>query len=146
MTVYRAHTTRGRLEVQDGQGNPVVFTTAPALYEMTNEEANTLRRKWGDRVVCSVMDDPPETSDEDQAITGPSPSGRVRPQESEPEATAEATEPEAPSEPEGEKGDPETSAEETSADAAAEVAEVATLPATETSEKPARASRSRAGA
>ena len=90
MTVYRAHTTRGRLEVQGSEG-PVVFTTVPALYEMTNEEANSLRRKWGDRMVCEVMDDPPETSDDDQAITGPSPSGRVLPQESEPEATAEAT-------------------------------------------------------
>nr|MBC8280747.1 hypothetical protein [Chloroflexota bacterium] len=80
MTLYRAYTTRGRLEVQGADG-PVVFTTVPALYDMTNEEANSLSRKWGDRVICEVMDDPPETHDDDQQITGAKPSGRVLPQE-----------------------------------------------------------------
>ena len=90
MTLYRAHTTRGRLEVQGADG-PVVFTTVPALYDMTNEEANALSRKWGDRVICEVMDDPPETREEDQQITGAKPSGRVLPAEPELEPVVEAT-------------------------------------------------------
>lgn len=132
---YRCHTTRGRLEVQGTDGAPVVFTMVPALYEMSSTEANSLTRKWGDRCVIELMEDPISeevlADVEELAITGPAPSGRALPPDPDEQDQADAAE---AAETEVARSEPGTPAEgpETQAEPEAETPQEPEAPAEET--------------